>query len=71
MGKLKVSEKNKAQSVPLSLKARHLNMLEELSKIKKLNRSKVIQRLIVKAYREMKENNRDISEETQEIIIEE
>lgn len=69
MGRARVQDDNKAQSVPLSLKPRHVEMLEEMEKKKRLNRSKIIQRLIVKAYRELKEHNRDISEECDEIII--
>lgn len=69
MGRARVQDGNKAQSVPLSLKPRHVEMLEEMEQKKRLNRSKIIQRLIVKAYRELKEHNRDISEECDEIII--
>ena len=70
MGRGRIKDSNKAKSVPLSLKPKHVEMLEELEKRKKINRSKIIQRLIVTAYREFKENNRDISEELNEIIIE-
>lgn len=71
MGRARIQDDNKAQSVPLSLKPKHVKMLEEMEKKKKLNRSKIIQRLIIKAYRELKENNRDISEDYGEIIIRE
>jgi len=54
MTRTKINEESKAKSVPISLKPKHIEMLDELEKAKKMQRSRLVQKLIVKAYREFK-----------------
>lgn len=54
MTRTKIDEESKAKSVPISLKPKHIEMLDELEKAKKMQRSRLVQKLIVKAYRDYK-----------------
>jgi hypothetical protein len=54
MTRTKIDEESKAKSVPISLKPKHIEMLDELEKAKKMQRSRLVQKLIVKAYRDFK-----------------
>lgn len=54
MTRTKIDEESKAKSVPISLKPKHIEMLDELEKAKKMQRSRLVQKLIVKAYRDLK-----------------
>ena len=53
MGKLKISEKKKARPIPISFKPQHLLMLDELTKYRRTNRSRLIQLLIEADYNQM------------------
>jgi hypothetical protein len=54
MTRTKIDEESKAKSVPISLKPKHIEMLDELENAKKMQRSRLVQKLIVKAYRDFK-----------------
>jgi hypothetical protein len=54
MTRTKIDVESKAKSVPISLKPKHIEMLDALEKAKKMQRSRLVQKLIVKAYREFK-----------------
>ena len=53
MSKIKIANVHKAKSTPISLRPIHVRMLIELSPILKGNRSRIIQKLIENAHRDL------------------
>ena len=50
MGKLKLADDKKSRPLPISLKPKHIQMLAELEKYMRKNRSRIIQILVEREY---------------------